>query len=209
MKHIIYKSAALALLSAFALCGCGSSPDAPSAADSSSSDAPSAADSSSSDASSAADSSSEEQSDDALTIGIAPMTAKPGQKRVPVDVEIWNTPGYTGAGFQIGYDPALKPYTAGTQPGMDLPDAEIIKGSAAEGFLTSCMVGEEVKLIAFGCMGMEAQPDDGVIFTCFFDVPTDAAVGTEYHFPINIDSVTTEESDNVKCSVREGVLTIN
>ncbi|MBR4200686.1 MAG: hypothetical protein IKQ91_05360 [Oscillospiraceae bacterium] len=197
------RAAALMLLTAALLSGCGTqNPDSTAdtaenlavqtAAPESSSDAPA----------------SETDAGTDPTIAVASITAKAGDRKVPVNIEFRNNPGYCGGGLQIGYDPALTPYTTGIEPGMEIPDAEYKPGPAADGFLTSCMVGEQVHLIAFGCMGTEDNTSSGTIFTCYVDVPEDAESGTQYKFTVNIDSLTSSESSKIDCKTEDGILTV-
>ena len=204
------KTAALAfaLLTAGMLFGCGapSEPESSAAESQQSSEAP--AESSEPADAPESDAASQPDEETNAVIGFETVTAKPGDKKVPLTVVIRNNPGFSGAGLQIAYDPALSPQLGETDPDYEIPDAIYEAGPVLESFLTTCMVGEENHLIAFGCMGSQPATKDGVLFTCYFDVPEDAAPGTEYHFQGNLDSMNSGTGTDQVCRIEEGILKI-
>ena len=187
MKHTLYAAFAAVILSAF-LTGCGSQQQSPAA--------------------------SEESADSleigsALTIGIPPVTAHAGDKAVPVDVKIWNNPGYNGAGIQILYDAALTPLQ-GTEVNefSDAPAGKCDLGEAAEGFLKSCLIGVEDHMIAFGTMGGEDCTADGTIFTVYFDIPEDAPSGHSFTLSCVLDSISNDSKTKLSPVMLDGSITI-
>lgn len=205
MKHKNrFTAAALALLMTAALCGCGQNTG--STADLTEN---STAQKESSGNSAAKDSLPDLVIGSELTVGIGPMTASPGQKSVPVSVKMWNNPGFSSGGFKLGFDPALTPIANGNVSMVSgIPEAQMDTGEAVAGFLTSCLIGEEAHIIAFGCMSMEPSTSDGVIFTCYFDIPEDAPIGTEYQFTCEIDSLNDEASQPLTAQTADGILRI-
>lgn len=144
-----------------------------------------------------------------MTIGVASTTAKAGQKAVPVNIQVWNNAGIAACGIKLGYDPALKAISNGNvSPFSGAPEAEIETGDAAARFMTSCLIGEDEHLIAFGAMSSEPSTVDGVIFTCYFDVPADAVSGTDYQFTCEIDSINDANSQPLACETVTGILRI-
>lgn len=198
MKHLT--AAALALLMTASLCGCGQEPERiPENAENSSVQEGSAD----------KDAPPDLVIGDEMTIGIGPMTASPGQKKVPVNIQIWNNTGFIACGIKIGFDPALTPVANGNYSQIsEIPEAEMDKGEVTQGFLTSCLIGEQKHVVAFGCMNTEPAAADGIIFTCYFDIPDDAPIGTEYRFTCEMDSLSDEQSQPLTCQTADGILKI-
>lgn len=144
-----------------------------------------------------------------MTIGIAPIVASAGQKSVPVDVKVWNNKGFSACGIRLDYDPALKAVSNGNfSPISGAPEAQYARGEAGQGFMVSCLIGEEVGRIAFGAMNTEVSTVDGVIFTCYFDVPDDAASGTEYPITVTMDSLNDANSQPLSYETIDGIIRI-
>ncbi|MBQ9906186.1 MAG: hypothetical protein IJM46_05390 [Oscillospiraceae bacterium] len=144
-----------------------------------------------------------------LTIGVENCTAHAGDKGVPVSVRIWNNPGYAATGLQLVYDPALTPQKTGeTSPNSNFPYAKCDLGEAAQGFMKSCLIGEENHLIAFGAMTSEDCKTNGKMFTVYFDIPDNAASGQQYKFSCNMDSLNNYNKDHLNPKTVEGTLTI-
>lgn len=185
MKHSFLTSA-LALLSAAALLtACGNSVQNDTADSSDAVQSESAADSES----------LEDEIGSDLTIGVRSFTAHAGDKDVPVNVEIWNNPGYSGIGMQLIYDPLLKPVTTNEKSeATDHPFGKCTLGPAADGFMKSCLVGEENHLIAFGGMSSDNADlsEDGIIYTVYFNIPEDAPADHEFTFVCVMDSLNSE-----------------
>ncbi len=201
MKHSFLKSAFSLLAAAALLTACGNSATQSNA--DSSSDASSAPSESSSAENVQPDIGSE------LTIGVKSFTAHAGDKAVPVSVEIWNNPGYAATGIQLFYDPMLKPViTDETSEATTFPFAKCDLGDAAEGFLKSCLVGEEDHIIAFGGMSTENSTKDGVMFTVYFDIPDDVPAGQEFSFVCVMDSLNTMNQERLSPKTLDGKLTI-
>ncbi len=197
-----FLSSALALLTAAALLtGCGntgSNPEISASEESGTvSDEPSAS----------ADKQPEIGSD--LTIGVRSFTAHAGDRDVPVSVEIWNNPGYAAIGMQLIYDPLLKPITTNDKSeATEHPFAKCELGDAADGFMKSCLVGEENHLIAFGGMTTEDLKEDGVIYTVYFNIPDDVPAGHEFTFACVMDSLNTSKKEHLSVKTVDGTLTI-
>ncbi|MBR3044623.1 MAG: hypothetical protein IKI45_09085 [Oscillospiraceae bacterium] len=190
-------------LAAF-LSGCGNQPSAAEDSAVSSSTAEASAESSEQPD---ADSQPEIGSD--LTIGAASVTAHAGDKAVPVNVQVWNNPGYSACGIQLFYDTKLKPVTEKSDNEFsDSPGGKCDLGKAAEGFMTSCLVNEEDHLIAFGALSGENNTEDGTIFTVYFDVPEDAPSGQTFTFVTVIDSFNDETKTSLNPKTINGTLTI-
>ena len=144
-----------------------------------------------------------------LTISVENCTAHAGDKGVPVSVRIWNNPGYAATGLQLVYDPALIPQKTGeTSPNSNFPYAKCDLGEAAQGFMKSCLIGEENHLIAFGAMTSEDCKTNGKMFTVYFDIPNNAASGQQYKFSCNMDSLNNYNKDHLNPKTVEGTLTI-
>ncbi len=122
------------------------------------------------------------------TIGIQQkVKAKAGEQAVPVTLHLWNNPGFMGMGMRLDYDPALKPKTE---------DGDVctnLVGEAAENMLTTCLVDESQHLIAFATMASKPETIDGDLVTVYFDIPADAASGTEY--PLLVEVVDFADGD--------------
>lgn len=191
--------AALAVMMTAALCACGENS---STADSAGF-AESSADAAGTEASDAFEIGSE------LTIGIAPTTASAGQKKVPVSVQVWNNTGFSACGIRLDFDAALTPLSNGNVSQISgAPETLIDRGEVMNNFLTSCLIGEAEHRIAFGAMSTETADSDGILFTCYFDVPEDAASGTEYRIACEMDSLNDASSQPVAYQTVDGVLRI-
>ncbi len=202
MKRSVLTSTLACLAAAVLLTACGNQ--------SAQSTADSTADSASSVSSeSIADALKQPEIGSDLTIGVKSFTAHAGDKAVPVSVEIWNNPGFAATGIQLFYDPKLKPVvTEETSPATTFPFAKCDLGSATEGFLKSCLVGEEKHLIAFGGMSTEDSKKDGVMFTVYFDIPEDVPAGQEFTFTCVMDSLNTAAQEPLTPKMLDSKLVI-
>ncbi len=137
------------------------------------------------------------------TLSIGVVTAKPGQKNVPVSLKMSNNPGYAAGGIRVVYDPALTP-----KYDPDTEEAVSDTGTAAGSALTYCTVSLENHNVAIGILGRENCTADGILFTCYFDVPADAKPGTVYTLKTELDKLTDTNSASVNVKLIGGEIQI-
>ena len=137
------------------------------------------------------------------TLSIGVVNAKAGQKNVPVSVKMTNNPGYAAGGIRVVYDPALTP-----KYDPDTEEAVSDTGTAAGSALTYCTVSLENKNVAIGILGKENCTEDGILFTCYFDVPADAKSGTVYLLKTEMDKLVTAEGQSVNVKLIGGEIRI-
>ncbi len=128
-----------------------------------------------------------------------------GTTKVPYRVMLYNNPGYGFVGMRLFYDTTLKPYMD-EERGQD--EMEITTGDATQGFMFSCMRNEAQKMIGAAAFGAADCKSDGVMFTCYFDIPADAASGTVYEFSAEVVDFRPLEGENHKVEVIAGKITV-
>ncbi len=142
-------------------------------------------------------------SEPALSIGV--VHAKPGQKSVPVTVKIHNNPGFCAGGIRVIYDPAITP-----QYDPDSFQGVSDKGTAVSGsMLTYCSVAPENLIVAYGILGQENSAENGALFTCYFNIPENAASGKVYQLQTELAELKNENGDNVNLKMIGGEIRID
>ena len=101
--------------------------------------------------------------------------AKPGQKKVAVPISVQENPGFMVCSVKLDYDPALTPLMT-DEAYMNQYDL----GKVTQGMASNCAANPETHLMSFACIGSGDVTGDGVLYTVYFDIPADAASGTEY-----------------------------
>ncbi|MBQ5335532.1 MAG: hypothetical protein J6Z45_06255 [Oscillospiraceae bacterium] len=169
------------------------------------SDAPSDSTYSSEASVSTADSSGTDDTDKpdptAMTVYGDALTASAGEKHVAVPVKIRNNTGYSMIGITLHYDTALNCVTTETLL------AECTPGEAASGLNVKCYVNQQAGSIGMGGIHAGSLTADGILFTCYFDVPEDAKAGTTYQFSPKINSMS-NESGLLTCETEDFTLTV-
>lgn len=144
------------------------------------------------------------------TIAVEPFTVKAGDKNVPVNVKIWNNPGFTSGGIQVYPDPALKPVTGEIEELVGKPKAKIKLGTTMDGFMYSALYGAEENVVGIGFAGGSNQSlDNGILFTFYVDVPADAKSGTKYEVRCNVDALSGNDRKSAKVTVPVSVITVD
>ena len=137
------------------------------------------------------------------TLSIGVVKAKPGQKNVPVSVKVTHNPGFAVGGIRVIYDAALTPkYDPETEEGVSDP------GPAAGKAMTYCAVGPENRIVAFGILGSSDCTADGIIFTCYFDVPDNASSGSVYKLETGVERLVNANSDPIDFKLVGGEIRI-
>lgn len=121
-----------------------------------------------------------ENSYDGITLVIDSITAKAGEQNVPVRIMLFNNSGFINSGVRIQYADALQPHY-----NTEDNKTEYALGSVCEDFLSASVVDPAKHLIGFVSAGAEAATADGIVFTIYFDIPSDAKSGTIY--PLTLD----------------------
>ncbi|MCQ2408261.1 MAG: hypothetical protein MJ065_07000 [Oscillospiraceae bacterium] len=143
------------------------------------------------------------------TIAVEPFTVKAGDKNVPVNVKIWNNPGFTSGGIQVYPDSALSPVVGEIEELVDKPKVKIKLGTTMDGFMYSALYGEEDNVVGIGFAGGDHQSlDNGILFTFYIDVPADAKSGTKYEIRCNVDALSGNDRKNAKVTVPVSVITV-
>lgn len=143
------------------------------------------------------------------TIAVEPFSVRAGDKNVPVNVKIWNNPGFTSGGIQVYLDPAVKPVVGEIEELVNKPKVKIKLGTTVDGFMYSCLYGEEDNVVGIGFAGGSNQSlDNGTIFTFYIDVPADAESGTQYEIRTNVDSLSGNDRKSAKVQVPVSVITV-
>ena len=146
----------------------------------------------------------------APTIAVEPFTVKAGDKNVPVNVKIWNNPGFTSGGIQVYPDPALKPVTGEIEELVGKPKAKIKLGTTMDGFMYSALYGEDDNVVGIGFAGGSNESlDNGILFTFYVDVPADAKSGTKYEVRCNVDALSGNDRKSAKVTVPVSVITVD
>ncbi|MBP0968467.1 MAG: hypothetical protein J5722_12595 [Oscillospiraceae bacterium] len=128
------------------------------------------------------------------TLSIGVIKAQPGQKSVPVSVRISNNPGYSFGGVRLIYDKALTPQADYDEdPNGNTPIYDV--GPAAGKAITECVLAPENRIVAFGMLTKEDCTADGSLFTCYFDIPADAASGTVYKLETGVERMVNANSE--------------
>lgn len=141
-------------------------------------------------------------SEPALSIGV--IHAKAGQKSVPVTVKLHNNPGFCAGGIRVIYDPAITP-----QYDPDSFQGVSDKGPAVGSALTYCSVATENLIVAYGILGQEDSHENGNLFTCYFDIPKNAASGRVYKLKTELADLKNENGDTVSLKTIGGEIRID
>ncbi len=137
------------------------------------------------------------------TILLDQITVAAGSTHVPFRVIVYNNPGYSMAGLRLIYDDDLKPYF---NPADHTVEYE--PGQAANGLMHNSSVSEEKFMIGFAGIGVSDITTDGIIFTCYFDVPSKAASGDVYPIKIEIVDFKNLADSQLNPSLVQGSITI-
>lgn len=131
------------------------------------------------------------------------IVVKAGTEKVPYRVILYQNPGYAFTGFRILYDDALTPYTTD-----DMGTVEMVTGDALSGFMSTCINSDEDNMIGFGAFCTEDKTTDGIVFTCYFDIPADAASGTVYPFTLEVVDFNTLAGEAKEVQAINGAITV-
>ena len=143
------------------------------------------------------------------TIAVEPFTVKAGDKNVPVNVKIWNNPGFTSGGIQVYPNPALKPVTGEIEELVGKPKVKVKLGTTMDGFMYSALYGEDDNVVGIGFAGGSNQSlDNGILFTFYVDVPADAKSGTQYEIRCHADALSGNDRKSAKVTVPVSVITV-
>lgn len=127
-----------------------------------------------------------------------------GTEKVPYRVILYNNPGYGFAGIRLTYGTALKPYLE------EGNTAEFMDGAATDSFLTTCLNSPTEHMLGFAGFASDGadSKEDGIMFTCYFDIPADAASGTVYDFKLEVVDFNTVAGDAVAVDTVSGSITV-
>ncbi len=142
---------------------------------------------------------------DGATIACDDIVVAAGTTKVPYRVMVYNNPGYGFVGMRLFYDTTLQPYMD-AERGQD--ELEIAIGEGAQGFMFSCLNNTAQKMIGAAAFGSTDCKADGVMFTCYFDIPADAASGTVYDFSAEVVDFRPLEGENHKVATVAGKITV-
>lgn len=142
---------------------------------------------------------------DGATIVCDDIVVAAGTTKVPYRVMLYNNPGYGFVGLRVFYDGALQPYMD-EERGED--ELEIITGDGMGGFMSSCMNSNAQHMIGLAAFGSTDCKSDGVMFTCYFDIPADAASGTVYEFSAETVDFRQLEGENYEVAMVGGKITV-
>lgn len=213
MKFSHIKRMTAAMLSAFCLLSFGACRN-DSSNDDSKNNSSSVADSSVSDSSSMVSGEKKPLTDltvlpentyDGATIVCDDIVVAAGTTKVPYRVMLYNNPGYGFVGLRVFYDETLQPYMD-AERGED--EMEILTGDGMGGFMFSCMNSAQQHMIGLAAFGSVDCKSDGVMFTCYFDIPADAESGTVYDFSVEAVDFRPLEGDNREVAVVGGKITV-
>ncbi len=133
------------------------------------------------------------------------IVVEAGSKKVPYRVLLYNNPGFGFVGLRLSYEGPLTPYMDEAK-GKD--EMEVTLGAAMSNFMVSCMNSPEQKLIgAAGFSGSDSE-FDGIMFTCYFDIPADAAPGTVYDFALEVVDFRPMDGENHSVQTVNGSITV-
>lgn len=142
---------------------------------------------------------------DGATIVCDNIVVAAGTTKVPYRVMLYNNPGYGFVGLRVFYDGALQPYMD-EERGED--EIEIITGDGMGGFMFSCMNSTAQHMIGLAAFGSADCKSDGVMMTCYFDIPADAASGTVYEFSAEAVDFRQLEGENYEVAMVGGKITV-
>ncbi len=142
---------------------------------------------------------------DGATVVCDDIVVAAGTTKVPYRVMLYNNPGYGFVGLRVLYDGTLQPYMD-AERGED--EMEILTGDGMGGFMFSCMNSAEQNMIGLAAFGSVDCKSDGVMFTCYFDIPADAASGTVYDFSAEVVDFRPLEGENHQVAVVGGKITV-
>lgn len=142
---------------------------------------------------------------DGATIVCDDIVVAAGTTKVPYRVMLYNNPGYGFVGMRVFYDTKLQPYMD-EERGVD--EMEIVTGDGMNGFMSSCMNNTDQHLIGLAAFGSTDCRSDGVMITCYFDIPADAASGTVYDFSAEVVDFRPLEGENHAVTVIGGKITV-
>lgn len=144
-----------------------------------------------------------ENSYNGLTILLDQITVAAGATHVPYRVIVYNNPGYSMAGLRLIYHEDLKPYFNPADRTV-----EYQPGDVANSLMHNSFISEEKRMIAFAGFGVSDISVDGVLFTCYFDVPEKAASGDVYPIQIEIVDFKNLADSQLNPNLIQGSITI-
>lgn len=130
------------------------------------------------------------------------ITAKAGQQRVPVTVNVANNPGMSFLGIRVYYDSALSPVFDKE------PLVQYENGTVTKSLVSTCAANKKKQIVGYSTFASADLKSDGSLFTCYFDVPADAAAGTVYRFRLEAADITNTLGKPVSFGFRDFTLTV-
>lgn len=127
-----------------------------------------------------------------------------GTEKVPYRIMLYNNPGYGFAGIRLTYDADLNPY-------LEEDNIAVFDdGDATDQFLSTCLNSQDEHMLGFAGFATNGADStaDGIMFTCYFDIPADAASGTVYDFKLEVVDFNTIAGDAVEVDTVSGSITV-
>ena len=139
---------------------------------------------------------------DGVTLVMDSISAKAGEKEVPVRVMLFNNPGYINCGVRIYYGEGLSPLCESEDK------TKCITGDASQGMMTVSAVDTAKRMIGFASAGAQAATNDGMVITVYFDIPSDAKSGTFYPLTLDIQDFKATRTDQLDPTLIQGGIQI-
>ncbi len=138
-----------------------------------------------------------------LTIVMDSVLADAGEERVPVRVMVFRNPGYVNYGIRLLYTEALQPLC---KENTDEPYIEA--GNACEDMMMAARVDASKQMIGFVAAGAEENGADGILYTLYFDIPSDAKSGTVYPLSLDVQDFKNSDGEQLMPTVVQGGIQI-
>ena len=139
---------------------------------------------------------------DVPTVSGDALTASAGEKHVAVPVTVHSNPGFAVIGISLQYDEGLTGLTA------QVPAADYTLGEVGSGMMAQCYINPAKHMVGFAGLSSVDLTADGVLFTCYFDVPADAKSGQTYLFRPEITYANNVKTGKVSFETADFTLTI-
>ncbi len=139
-----------------------------------------------------------------LSIVADRVVAIPGEQKVPFRLMIFgNTDGFSMCGIRLNYDGNVPPIY-----NLESRELTATPGSLIADTLAVPAVSPQKNRIAYAIAGTNNILGDGILYTCYFNIPETAKAGDVYQITAEVDNIKKDDGTALKAQTYSGFIVI-
>lgn len=139
-----------------------------------------------------------------LSIVADRVAAIPGEQKVPFRLMIFgNTDGFSMCGIRLNYDGNVPPIY-----NLESRELTATPGSLIADTLAVPAVSPQKNRIAYAIAGTNNILGDGILYTCYFNIPETAKAGDVYQITAEVDNIKKDDGTSLKAQTYSGFIVI-